>query len=155
MIRERRSQLQELDRTVFGTRPGEVGPFEARLNTFPEIIPFVVGAFGEWSPAIDQVLKTFARMGRDVWMGRLGAPSARAAERTLLDRMRRELGMCGLRGNAQMLINRARMARMPGMAGAPSAADRAYAETADGAWRSETSGTASPPSSSRSESDQE
>ena len=94
-------------------------------------------------------------MGRDVWMGRLGAPSTRAAERTLLDRMRRELGMCGLRGNAQMLINRARMARMPGMAGAPSAADRAYAETADGAWRSETSGTASPPSSSRSDSDQQ
>jgi len=68
--------------------------FEEWLNTLPEIIPLVIGSFGEWSAAVDQVIPTFTMMGRHAgWRG--GAPSLRASERT-------RLGICGLRRNARL-----------------------------------------------------
>lgn len=94
-----------------------MGGFEARLNTFPPIAPLVVGAFGEWSPAVDGVLMTLAKMpGRWTCM--------RAAERALLSIMRRELGTCGLRGHARLLSLSGPTWRMgaPGQRGRPPAA---------------------------------
>jgi hypothetical protein len=60
-------------------------------------------------------------MGAAAWMGRLRAPTEDAAESTLLRLMRQELGMCVVRGHAQLLLSRARMARVQarGTYGAP------------------------------------
>ena len=39
-----------------GTRPGEVGPCVARLESLGEILELVVGAFGEVSSDLDRVM---------------------------------------------------------------------------------------------------
>jgi hypothetical protein len=108
--RERREQIARTDAEVFGTLPGQVGPLEARLNTFPPpgVVGVVAGAFGEWSRSLVDLLKTFAAMGAETWQGRLSAPTPLQSRSTLLWLMRAELGMCVVRGHAKLILARAR-----------------------------------------------
>jgi hypothetical protein len=105
---ERRAQLQAVDRRLFGTSPGQVGPMEQRLNSFRTVLGTVTGGYGEWSLSIINLLKTFASMGAEAWQARLGSPTVAAARSTLLWLMRSELGVCVARGNARLLLSRAR-----------------------------------------------
>jgi hypothetical protein len=68
-----------------------------------------MGAFGEWSQSLVDLIKTFASMGAEAWQARLGAPTVAASRSTLLWLMRAELGMCVVRGHAQLVLRRARM----------------------------------------------
>jgi hypothetical protein len=138
---ERRAQLVAADRAVFGALPGQVGPLEARLNTFPEIVGVATGAFHEWSQSLVDLIQTFANMGAAEWQARVGAPSPDAARSALLWRMRGELSMCVARGHAKLLIQRthalpAQAARRMGGAPGARAAGRAPAgrHYADGLW---------------------
>ena len=57
---EYRRKLGQLDVAYNGTRPGEVGPCVARLETFGELLELVVGAFGEVSSDMDRVISAMA-----------------------------------------------------------------------------------------------
>jgi hypothetical protein len=105
---ERRMQLQNTDRDVFDTPAGQVGPMEQKLNGFPRVIGIASGAFGEISKSLDDLLKTYATMGAETWMGKLGAPTPMQARFTLLGLMRKELGVTVARGHAKLIIARAR-----------------------------------------------
>jgi hypothetical protein len=105
---ERRKQFQKCDREVFGTAEGEVGPMEQKLNSFPSVIGIATGGFMEWSKSLDDLLKTFAAMGAETWMGKLGAPTVKQARFTLRGIMRRELAVIVARGHAKLIIARAR-----------------------------------------------
>ena len=48
------------DQAYNGTRPGEVGPRVARLESLGEILELVVGAFGEASCDMDRVMTALA-----------------------------------------------------------------------------------------------
>jgi hypothetical protein len=105
---ERRRQLQQTDREVFRTREGQVGPMEQRLNGFPPVIGIATGGFGEQSKSLDNLLKNFAGMGAETWMGKLSAPTTMQARNTLLGLMRKELGVIVARGHARLILARAR-----------------------------------------------
>ena len=53
-------KLGQIDAAYNGTRPGEVGPCVARLETFGELLELVVGAFGEVSTDLDRVITAMA-----------------------------------------------------------------------------------------------
>jgi hypothetical protein len=138
---ERRAQLVATDREVFGVLEGQVGPLEARLNAFPEVLGIATGAFHEWSQSLVGLIQTFADMGASAWQAKVGAPSPEAARSALLWRMRGELSMCVARGHAKLLIQRARAlpsqaARRMGGAPGVRAARGAPAgpHYADGLW---------------------
>ena len=57
---EYRRKLCQIDAAYNGTRPGEVGPCVARLETFGELLELVVGAFGEVSTDMDMVISAMA-----------------------------------------------------------------------------------------------
>ena len=92
-------------------QPGQVGPMQARLNSFPPIRALVIGSFGEWSAGLADLLATFSHMGADAWMARMGAPSRAVARAALERHMRLQLAACVVRGHAQLLLARAQMAR--------------------------------------------
>ena len=138
---QRRGQLQAVDRRLFGTAPGQVGPMEQRLNSFPPVLGTVTGAWCEWSESIINLLKTFASMGAETWQARLGSPTVAAARSTLLWLMRSELGVCVARGNARLLLSRARavsaQALRPGRAAGPASVHAAPPGTRDAATDAE------------------
>ncbi|KAJ1631303.1 hypothetical protein T492DRAFT_870216, partial [Pavlovales sp. CCMP2436] len=104
----RRRQLQQIDREVFRTREGQVGPMEQRLNSFPPVLGIATGGFREQSKSLDNLLKNFAGMGAETWMGKLSAPTTMQARKTLLGLMRKELGVIVARGHARLILARAR-----------------------------------------------
>ena len=57
---EYRQKLSQIDVTYNGTRPGEVGPCVARLESLGDILELVVGAFGEASSDLDRVITALA-----------------------------------------------------------------------------------------------
>ncbi|KAJ1629685.1 hypothetical protein T492DRAFT_873052, partial [Pavlovales sp. CCMP2436] len=66
------------------------------------------GGFGEQSKSLDNLLKNFAGMGAETWMGKLSAPTTMQARNTLLGLMRKELGVIVARGHARLILARAR-----------------------------------------------
>jgi len=108
---ERRRACAQLDEELFGMQPGQVGPMQARLNSFPPIRALVIGSFGEWSAGLADLLATFSHMGADAWMARMGAPSRDVAQAALERHMRLQLAACVVPGHAQLLLVRAQMAR--------------------------------------------
>jgi hypothetical protein len=147
---ERRRQLAALDRELFATAEGARGPFEARLDAFPGgVLGVAVGAFGEWSESLVDMVHGLAEQGAERWMGRLAAPSMAQARATLLRLWRQHLGMGVLRGHARLMVARAQQlylrqgrdggagwargeARAPVGAG-PEVGDSAFARAVDGA----------------------
>ena len=53
---EYRGLLRKLDSAFHDTRPGEVGPCQARFETLGGILELVVGAFGEVSADLDRLI---------------------------------------------------------------------------------------------------
>jgi hypothetical protein len=105
---ERRRDLHALDAELFGTAEGARGPFEASLDAFPGgVLAVAVGAFGEWSESLVDLVGALADWGAELWMGRLAAPSLRLAKATLLRLWRQRLGMCALLGHARLMLARA------------------------------------------------
>ena len=123
---ERRRDLAALDRSLFNTPAGVRGPFESRLDAFPGgVVGVAVGAFGEWSESLVDLVDRLAEHGAERWMGRLAAPSLRQARATLRRIWRARLGMCALRGYAALAIARAQeVYRSQGRRGGPSGARR-------------------------------
>jgi hypothetical protein len=109
--RERLRDCVALDREIFGTPEGQVGPMQRRLNEFPPLRAVVVGSFGEWSAGLADLLKALSHMGADAWMARMRAPTRPAAQASLERVMRHHLAACVVRGHAQLLLARARMVR--------------------------------------------
>ena len=56
-------KAQKADQQYCGTRPGTVGPVEARLRAFTHVVPLVFGAFGEVSEGVDLLLSKIAAAG--------------------------------------------------------------------------------------------
>ena len=57
---EYRGKLQKLDSAFHDTRPGEVGPCQARFENLGGILELVVGAFGEVSADLDRLITALA-----------------------------------------------------------------------------------------------
>ncbi|KAJ1635569.1 hypothetical protein T492DRAFT_902500 [Pavlovales sp. CCMP2436] len=91
---ERRRQLQQTDPVVFRTREGRQ------------------------SKSLDNLLKNFAGMGAETWMGKLSTPTTMQARNTLLGLMRKEFGVIVARGHARLILACPRCAAA-GARGAP------------------------------------
>jgi hypothetical protein len=97
-----------LDARLFNTPPGQTGPVQDKLRSYGPVLPFVSGAFGEINDDGDHVLETLAIMGAEDWHHQLDTVSPDAAQAFLHHHMRMQVGMCGARGNARMLLYRLR-----------------------------------------------
>lgn len=96
----------KFDRRYCGVAPGQMGPMQAKLQSYGNIIAVVSGAFGEFSDAADFLFTTMAEMGADTWHRRLNAASRDDARAFLTHHMRMQAGMCGARGCARLLLHR-------------------------------------------------
>ena len=57
------SKARRVDRQYCNTPPGQIGPVQARLQTFPAVRGLVFGAWGEASPDAHQLVACLAKQG--------------------------------------------------------------------------------------------
>ena len=88
------------DRDFVGTPAGEVGPVEARLNTYGEVKGLVFGAFGEASKAVHE----FVEMVADA-----EAAGGKGEKAKRVGMVRRVLGVTAVKAQAKLLLERIRM----------------------------------------------
>jgi len=95
-----------IDRDLFGTPAGQSGPVQDKLRSYGDVIGVVSGAFGELSDDGHRLISRIADMGADHWRERLLSPHRADARAFLVHHMRMQVGMCGARGNARLLLHR-------------------------------------------------
>ena len=99
-------KAQKADQQYCGTRPGTVGPVEARLRTFTHVVPLVFGAFGEVSEGVELLLSKIAAAGAKRHWRRMKARKEEEAIGALVWLLRRRWGMTAVRENARLTLDR-------------------------------------------------
>ena len=103
---EYRHKLSQIDQAYNGTRPGEVGPCVARLESLGEILELVVGAFGEASCDLDRVITALAE-SRVLYLSReSGKPVTDGWRSVILAQYRRYFSVLFVRVQAACLTSR-------------------------------------------------
>ena len=95
-------KAKHADKTYNNTLPNQVGPIEAKLQTFPQTQGLVFGAYGEVSEEVERLLRLCSekRAARS-WRG-IGARTKQEATDLLMEDMRARVGILGVRVHAQM-----------------------------------------------------
>ena len=99
-------KAQKADQQYCGTRPGTVGPVEARLRAFTHVVPLVFGAFGEVSEGVDLLLSKIAAAGAKRHWRRMKARKEDEAIGALVWLLRRRWGITAIRENARLTLDR-------------------------------------------------
>ena len=73
------TKCRRLDQELGLQDEGLAGPFERRLNAWPEVVPLVVGAYGETNEEFLDLVRCLARAGAAKQMRHLRAPHEAAA----------------------------------------------------------------------------
>ena len=133
-------QCQRLDTELGLRQEAQPGPFEQRLNCWPDVIPLVVGAYGEVNDEFLELVRCLARAGAARQLRHLHAPSEAAARGCLGWLYRRRLGFTSLRGLARVRFHALQFVGDDGSARARRCRDRATRRSLDkfashAAWR--------------------
>lgn len=112
------------DRRYNNTGPGQVGPIETRLSTFPQTTGLVFGAYGEASESVECLLRMCAKRIAALKWRSLGSRSAKEAAGFVLGTMRARVGVLGVRTHAQLKARRRLEVLGNSVAGAKVAAVR-------------------------------
>ena len=103
---EYRKKLGVLDASFSGTRPGEVGPCVARLESLGSILELVVGAFGEVSSDLDRTVTALAE-SRVMYLSReSGKPMTEGWRSVVLGQYRRHFSVLFVKVQAACLTAR-------------------------------------------------
>ena len=99
-------KARKIDRQYSRTPAGTVGPVERRLSLFGDVLPLVVGAFGEHNAYFDELIRAAALAGSERHWRRMRCTSREQGRGLLVAMMRRTMGLAGVRANAQLLLRR-------------------------------------------------
>ncbi len=85
---------------LFVSVDGSMGPMQRKLNTFPAVKGLVVGPRGEGSPELHNLIEAIAaEWAAKIWR-EFGADSVAVAKGLLVNRVRRTIGIMGVRAAA-------------------------------------------------------
>ena len=84
----------------------DLGPIGRALDAYARIRGWVIGAFGEASPDVHELVKELGDIGATRGWRDMGASSAEEASAVLRGRARRHLGIEGVRGHARLKLDR-------------------------------------------------
>ena len=98
--------LERLDREYRGTPPGETGPLVARLQGFGDLLCLVVGAWGECSADLHNLVQTCAESRVEHLCRSTGRPELEGQLSVIVSQYRRLLSSCIVRAQAQCLLSR-------------------------------------------------
>ena len=106
LIGEYRRKARNVDRDFVGTPEGTVGPVERRLEEYGELLGLVVGAWGEGSEDLHNLVQLLAE-SRVSSMGLArGRPASEAELGLVVGQVRRRLSVACVRANATCLLAR-------------------------------------------------
>ena len=103
---EYRRKAKNVDKDFVGTADGEVGPVERKLAEYGELLGLVIGAWGEGSEDLHDLLQVIAQ-GRLGAMGLArGRPGSEAELGVIMGQVRRRLSVASVRARVTCLITR-------------------------------------------------
>ena len=106
--REYRQKAREADRNYNGTSRGTIGPVERELGIYGEVKGLVVGAYGEASSHVEELVQQIAKgIAKHRWR-EMGASDYIDARAAVLARTRRWVGIEAVRGHAALKVARKR-----------------------------------------------
>ena len=103
---EYRKKAVDVDRDVLGTRPGDTGPVQRRLESYGPLISLVSGAWGEGSADLHGLVQTIAEARLEKQGLARGRQGSEAELGILVGQVRRSLSITAVRAQAEMLLNR-------------------------------------------------
>jgi hypothetical protein len=134
---DRERDARKVDEKFCGTAPGADGPVLRKLRTFGQIVPLVVGHFGEWGPGLYSLSSAVAKDAAPRVRALFGARSAADARSRGAWYFRREVAWAGLNANARLKLERAEFVGWDARSANATRAERAryeHARRADCAW---------------------
>ena len=103
---EYRRKAREADRVYGGRNPDEIGPVERKLLQFGEVIGLVVGAFGEGSEDLHELVQQMAENKIKAMGLRRGREASDIEVGRIVGQIRRTLSTTFVRAQAQCLLLR-------------------------------------------------
>ena len=100
------AKARQVDQRYCATPRGNVGPVEARLNTYEPVRGIVFGSWGEASGVTEQLLGAMARTGAIAHWQRMRCLDPAQAIGILAWMLRRRWGLTALRENARLRLDR-------------------------------------------------
>ena len=104
----------ETDRNFCDTAPGDQGPVETWLRSFPPLVKLVVGPNGECSEDLHELLNTMAESKTQYQARTAGEMESEWKTASTLTYLRRQLSVCIVTGVAESLLTRLQQAGNPG-----------------------------------------
>ena len=103
---EYRRKAREADRKYVGQNPDQMGPVERKLLQFGEVIGLVVGAFGECSEDLHELIQRMAENKATMMGLRRGSETSDVEVGKMVGQIRRTLSTTFVRAQAQCLLLR-------------------------------------------------
>ena len=95
-----------MDKKYYGTRDDEIGPLQHHLESFGNIIPLVVGQYGETSQGVHELMDAIATNRAEYLSRAEGRPLSMNERSGILAAYRRRLSVIGVRSQAKCLLER-------------------------------------------------
>ena len=103
---EYQKKARNVDKDFVGTLEGEVGPVERRLAEYGELLCLVVGAWGEGSEDLHDLIHTMAKCRVNALGLARGRPGSEAELGMVLGQVRRSLSVASVRARSACLLTR-------------------------------------------------
>ena len=100
------AKARQVDQKYCDVAPGDTGPVTRKLQSFDDVRGLVFGAWGETSPAVEQLLSVIVRNGANHLWRPLGCVDVSAACGLLAWTLRRRWALTALRENARLKLDR-------------------------------------------------
>merc|ERR1712082_63886 len=99
-------KVSKVDQQVLGTPRGEIGPLQRKLASFGDILGLVVGAFGEGSEDLHELVHTMARSRLRVQGLAEGREGSEAELGVITGQVRRTLSTASVQAQSLCLLSR-------------------------------------------------
>ena len=124
------SKARASDRRYNGTPKGTIGPLEKHLKTWPPVVGYVYGPFGNASPAVHAALKKCAKeIAKKEWRTTQGTRTEAEAVAATTAQLRKAVGITGVRAHAKLKLDRLRYLATRGAQGSALDATSEQART--------------------------
>ena len=103
---EYRKKAKDVDKNYVGTPDGQEGPVLRQLNQYGPLLGLVVGAWGEGSEDLHNLVQTISESRLAAIGLSRGRPGSEQELAVIIGQVRRRLSVAAVRANATCLLNR-------------------------------------------------